>query len=108
MKSAEKERLKLQQKVEVNVHTIVISVVPKMFEHSAVLKKSSNMPSSYEEHPFFNKYCDSECDKLLMILEDKMKKCDEVKDTILQDWFEEVLRDIAQGGGVSSVKKTFD
>ena len=105
-KIQKKQRLKLQQKVEVAVHTNVISVTSEKFENSDILKQSANTPSNFEEHPFFNKLNEKEYDNLLAILEDKIARCDEVKDIILNIWFKEASKDIAMGGGESSSQKT--
>ena len=88
-KLQKKQRLKLHQKVTVNVHTNVISVTSEKFENSDILKKTSNLPSEFEEHPFFNKSCESDFDNLLAILEEKIDKCDQAKDHILNLWFKE-------------------
>ena len=47
-------------------------------------------------------------DKLEVILSEKIDKCNQVKDIILNKWFKEVVADIVKGGGDSSVQKTFE
>ena len=106
-KIQKKQRLKLHQKVEVAVHTNVISVTSSKLKQSDILKKTENIPSQFEEHPLFNKRNDSDYDVLLAILEKKISKCDNVKDIILNKWFKEAKQDIAHGDSVSSSQETF-
>ena len=107
-KIQKKQRLKLHQKAVVAVHTNVISVTSDVMAHSDILKKSQNMPGTFEEHPFFNKREQSEFDSLLNILENKISKCGEVIDIIGNEWFKEVMKDIEMGSGVSSLKKSLE
>ena len=107
-KIQKKQRLKLHQKVVVAVHTNVISVTSDKMNDSDILKDPNNLPSSFEEHPLFNKLDVNEYSHLKSILEEKIVNCEQVSDIIINDWFEEVKEDIRKGGGQSSLQKSLE
>ena len=98
-KIQKKQRLKLGQKVVVAVHTNVISVTSDEMQDSDILCDPNNLPSSYEEHPVFNRLDVNEFDSRMVILEDKINKCDQISDIIGNKWFEELKKDTEKGQG---------
>ena len=59
-KYQKKQRLKLDQKASISVHTNIIAAVPEKFLNSDIFKVTSNLPSTFEEHPLFNPKTDND------------------------------------------------